>query len=444
MSVAASSLSYIDGAMLNVALPAIQQGTGATAAQMQWTVNAYALPVAALTLVGGALGDRQGRRRWLIIGCLLFGLASLLCAIAPSIDMLLAGRALQGLGAALLLPNSLALLHRAYEGHGQGRAVGIWASAGAIASAAAPLLAGWLIQANGWHSIFWVYVPLVAVAIIIAATRVDECTAESRDGLDHWGALFATASLGLIAYGLTVWSSIGSLAPPSMIALVAGAGLLVAFLVVEKKQGDEAMIPLAMFRDRAFSALNLMTFLLYGSFGAAMLLIPYILINVGGYSPVAAGMALLPLSMLMAGLSPLMGKLAGRIGPHWPLTIGPILVGVGLWLEARMVEGQDYWVYAFPGIAFLSVGMAAAAAPLTNAVLSSVDNRHTGTASGFNSAMSRTGSLIAVAALGAVLAQQGEAILAPFAVAMKIFAVMCFLAGIASYVGLKARKGGES
>lgn len=439
MSVAASSLSFIDGSILNVALPAIREGTGASAAEVQWTVNAYVLPLAALTLVGGALGDRQGRRRWLVIGTALFGAASVLCALSRSIEPLLIGRVLQGLGAALLLPNSLALLHDAYEGEEQGRAVGIWAAAGAIAAAIAPLIGGWLVDNAGWPSIFWINIPLVAAAILIATTRVSECTASSGGRLDRWGALFATASLALLAYGLTRWSSAGQMDATSTATLVGGISLLVAFLIAEQRQGDNAMIPLTMFRDRTFSALNLMTFLLYGAFTAAMLLIPYILINVGGYSPVAAGMALLPLSILLGTTSPMMGKLAGRIGPLWLLTIGPMLVGAGLWLETRLVDGQGYWLHAFPGIALLSVGMAMAVAPLTSAVLSSVDDRHTGMASGFNSAMSRTGSLFAVAAIGPVLVQEGPALLPPFADAMRIFAGICVLAGLAAYFGLRSK-----
>nr|WP_294849254.1 MFS transporter [uncultured Sphingomonas sp.] len=437
MSVAASSLSFIDGSILNVALPTIRDGTGANAAEVQWVINAYTLPLAALILLGGALGDRQGRRRWLVIGTVLFGVASILCALSRTIEPLLIGRVLQGLGAALLLPNSLALLHDAYEGEARGSAVGIWAAAGAIAAAIAPLLGGWLVDHAGWPSIFWVNVPLVIVAIAIAVTKVPESTIRTSGKLDHWGALLATACLAALSYGLTRWSSAGHADGISIITVLAGAALLVAFILAERRLGDGAMIPLTMFSNRCFSALNLMTFLLYGAFGAATMLIPYILINVGGYSPVAAGMSLLPLSILLGVASPMMGKIAERTGPLWPLTIGPMLVAVGIWLETRLSQGQNYWTDAFPGILVLSIGMAAAVAPLTNAVLSSVDDRHTGMASGFNSAMSRTGSLIAVAALGPVFAQQGAALLPPFTVAMQIFAAVCVAAGLSSYFGLR-------
>lgn len=440
MSVSASSLSFIDGSILNVALPAIRDGTGASAAELQWVINAYTLPLAALILLGGALGDRQGRRKWLVIGTALFGVASVLCALSNSIEPLLIGRALQGLGAALLLPNSLALLHDAYSGEARGRAVGIWAAAGAIAAAIAPLLGGWLVDHAGWPSIFWVNVPLVVAAIAIALTRVEESKVESVGRLDVSGALLASGALAALSYGLTRWSSAGHADPASLWSVSIGTALLLAFVLAERRLGDRAMIPLAMFSNRCFSALNLMTFLLYGAFSAATMLIPYILINVGGYSPVAAGMSLLPLSILLGVASPAMGKLAERTGPLWPLTIGPLLVAVGVWMETRLAHGQNYWTDAFPGVLVLSIGMAAAVAPLTNAVLSSVEDRHTGMASGFNSAMSRTGSLIAIAALGPVFAQTGTALLPPFTVAMQMFAIVCLLAGVAAFVGLRRHR----
>src|SRR5215213_8044843 len=437
MSVAASSLSFIDGSILNVALPAIRDGTGAGAAEVQWVVNIYTLPLAALILLGGALGDHQGRRRWLVIGTALFGVGSLVCALSGSLELLLAGRALQGIGAALLLPNSLALLNGVYEGEARGRAIGIWAAAGAIAAAIAPLLGGWLVDNVGWQSIFYINLPFVAAAILIALTRVGEVSEPEKARLDLGGAVLATLGLGAATYALTLWSQKFVMTPMAAIALAIGAALLVGFVMVERHLGAKAMVPLALFADNlCFSALNLMTFLLYGAFGGAMLLIPYVLIEAGGYSPIQAGLSLLPLSILLGLASPLMGKLAVRLGPRVPLTIGPLVVGAGLLLATRIASDQGYWTHVFPGILVMSVGMTLAVAPLTSTVLAAVEKHQTGLASGFNSAVARLGGMIAVALLGAVLAGSGKTMLKPFAAALVIMGLVAALGGAASYFGL--------
>jgi len=437
MSVAASSLSFIDGSILNVALPAIREGTGANAAEVQWVVNGYTLPLAALILLGGALGDHHGRRLWLVIGTALFGLASLLCAISGSLEPLLAGRALQGIGAAMLLPNSLALLNGAYEGEARGRAIGVWAAAGAISAAIAPLLGGWLVEHFGWESIFYINIPFAAVAIFVALTRVAEVSDPGKARLDIGGAVLATLGLGAATYGLTLWSEKFTLTTTAAIALAIGAVLLVVFVLYERRLGDKAMVPLALFGNRRFTSLNLMTFLLYGAFGGAMLLIPFTLIEAGGYSPIEAGMSLLPLSILLGAGSPMMGKLAERIGPHWPLTIGPAIVGAGLFLATRIAGNQAYWTHAFPAILVMSIGMTLAVAPLTSTVLASVDRHQTGMASGLNSALSRLGGLIVVALLGAVMAAKGDALLRPFSHALVLMAIVAALGGVAAFFGLQ-------
>jgi len=437
MSVAASSLSFIDGSILNVALPAIREGTGANAAEVQWVVNGYTLPLAALILLGGALGDHHGRRLWLVIGTALFGLASLLCAISGSLEPLLAGRALQGIGAAMLLPNSLALLNGAYEGEARGRAIGVWAAAGAISAAIAPLLGGWLVEHFGWESIFYINIPFAAVAIFVALTRVAEVSDPGKARLDIGGAVLATLGLGAATYGLTLWSEKFTLTTTAGIALAIGAVLLVVFVLYERRLGDKAMVPLALFGNRRFTSLNLMTFLLYGAFGGAMLLIPFTLIEAGGYSPIEAGMSLLPLSILLGAGSPMMGKLAERIGPHWPLTIGPAIVGAGLFLATRIAGNQAYWTHAFPAILVMSIGMTLAVAPLTSTVLASVDRHQTGMASGLNSALSRLGGLIVVALLGAVMAAKGDALLRPFSHALVLMAIVAALGGVAAFFGLQ-------
>jgi EmrB/QacA subfamily drug resistance transporter len=437
MSVAASSLSFIDGSILNVALPAIRAGTGAGAAEVQWVVNVYTLPLAALILLGGALGDHHGRRRWLVIGTSLFGVGSLLCALSGAIEPLLAGRALQGVGAGLLLPNSLALLNGAYEGEARGRAIGIWAAAGAIAAAIAPLLGGWLVDHVGWESIFYINLPFVAATILVALTRVAEVREPEKARLDAAGAALATLGLGAATYGLTLWSQKFVLTTMAGMALAIGALLLAGFLFYERRLGPRAMIPLSLFADnRCFSALNGMTFLLYGSFGGSLLLIPYVLIEAGGYSPIEAGLSLLPLSIMLGLGSPLMGQIAVRMGPRIPLTVGPIVVGLGLFVATRIASDQSYWTHVFPGIVVMSIGMTLAVAPLTSTVLAAVGKHQTGLASGFNSAVARLGGLIAVALLGAVLQGHGKQMLAPFASALMIMGVIAALAGAASWFGL--------
>jgi EmrB/QacA subfamily drug resistance transporter len=438
MSVCASSLSFIDGSVLNVALPAMRESLDASAAEIQWVVNGFTLPLAALILLGGALGDHQGRLRWLLIGTTLFGLASLLCALSRSLELLLIGRALQGLGAALLLPNSLALLYGAYEGgEARGRAVGIWAAAGAISAAIAPLIGGWLVDHVGWPSIYYINIPFAAAAVAVALIKVPESRNSQETPIDIVGAALATLGLGGLAYGLTLWSSHRSLSLVAGLSIAAGVALLAVFLLAERRAGKKAMIPLRYFGERCFSSLNLTTFLLYGTFGSCLLLLPYVLIAAGGYSPVAAGMSLLPLSILMGIGSPLMGKLATRIGPRIPLTVGPLVVAAGFLLATRVASDQGYWTNVLPAVTLIAIGMSILVAPLTSTVLISVDQEHTGMVSGFNSALSRAGGLFGVSLLGAVLSQKGDALLGPFAVAMIMGAVVAALSALVSFVGLR-------
>ncbi len=438
MSVCASSLSFIDGSVLNVALPAMRQSLHASAAEIQWVVNGFTLPLAALILLGGALGDHQGRRRWLVIGTILFGLASLLCALSRSLELLLVGRALQGLGAALLLPNSLALLNSAYKGEARGRAVGIWAAAGAISAAIAPLIGGWLVGHAGWPSIFYINLPFAAAAVAVALAKVPEARDKQKSALDVRGAILATLGLGALTYGLTLWSSHRSFSLPAGAGIAAGILLLGAFIAAELRAKGKAMIPLRYFGDWCFSSLNLTTFLLYGTFGSSLLLLPYVLISAGSYSPVQAGMAMIPLSILIGAGSPMMGKLASRIGPRIPLTAGPLIVAAGFLLATRVASDQAYWTHVFPAVTLIALGMAILVAPLTSTVLISVDPEHTGMVSGFNSALSRAGGLLGVSLLGAVLAEEGQSLLAPYAIAMVVAAAIAALSGVVSFVGLRS------
>ena len=426
----ASSLSFVDGSVLSVALPAIKASYGARAEQVQWVVNAYLLPLSALLLLGGALGDHFGRRRLLVIGTSIFALASLVCALAPSLPILLAARAAQGIGAALLLPNSLALLNAAFSGENRGRAIGIWAAAGAAAAAIAPLIGGWLVDSVGWPAIFYINLPLALGAIGLAWKFVAESGDPGAGRTDYPGALLATGGLGGVTYGLTLWSASGRWLAAAIAATAVGSVLLAGFLFAEHRRGNRAMMPLALFAGRCFSGLNLLTFLLYGAFAAAMLLIPYVLITSGGYSPVEAGLALLPLPILMTAASPKMGSLASRIGPRIPLTIGPLVVGAGMLLAWLMQPGSSYWAGVFPTILVMALGMTIAVAPLTSSVLGSVEEQHVAMASGFNSAVARTGGLIATALLGSVLGRTGVQLFAGFHAAMVVSAIVAAAAGL--------------
>ena len=439
----ASSLSFVDGSVLSVALPAIKSSYGAGAEEVQWVVNAYLLPLSALLLLGGALGDHFGRRRLLVIGTSVFGITSLVCALAPSLPILLGARAAQGIGAALLLPNSLALLNAAYQGEKRGRAVGIWAAAGAASAAIAPLIGGWLVGNVGWPSIFYINLPLAFGAILLALRFVAESKEPGGGRTDYAGALLATGGLGGLTYALTLWSASRRFGGEAQVSLTVGLVMMAAFLFAEYRRGSRAMMPLALFERLCFAGLNLLTFLLYGAFSAAMLLIPYVLITSGGYSPVQAGLAMLPLPVLMTSLSPLMGSLAARIGPRIPLTTGPLVVAGGMALALLVTGESTYWTGPFLMILVMAAGMTIAVAPLTSSVLGSVEEQHVALASGLNSAVARTGGLIAIALLGSVIASRGQQLFEGFHSAMLVSAAVAALAsavGLTMLPGVKMRK----
>ena len=433
----ASSLAFIDGSVVNVALPAIGHSLGGGAADLQWTMNAYTLPLSALLLMGGAAGDHYGRRRFLLIGIGLFLIASIGCALAPGTGALLAARALQGLGAAVLLPNSLAILSHTFTGPAKGRAVGTWASVSAISAAIGPPLGGWLINNVGWRAIFYINLPFGLVAIGIALWAVRE-SGEGQRALDWRGALLATLALFGLTWALTLWSGTHRMSGSSWIALAGGIAALGLFVWAEHKEGDKAMMPLGLFASRAFGGLTVVTFLLYAAMGGLILLLPYMLIVGGGYSPLTAGAALLPFSILIGGGSRLMGRVAETIGPRWPLTIGPIICGLGFVLLTRADPHASFWTSILPGMSVLALGMAGAVAPLTTAVLSSVDDAYAGTASGFNSAIARTGGLIATALAGGVMARSGPGLVAAFHIASLVGAALAVASGMTAFLTLRA------
>jgi len=305
------------------------------------------------------------------------------------------------------------------------------------------LLGGWLVTNVGWPAIFYINLPLALGAILLALRFVAESKEPGGGRTDYAGALLATAGLGGLTYALTLWSATRHFTNEALLTLAGGVIMLAAFLWVEWRRGNKAMMPLALFEGRCFSGLNLLTFLLYGAFGAAMLLIPYVLITSGGYSPVQAGLAMLPLPILMTAISPTMGGLAARIGPRIPLTIGPLIVAGGMVLARLMTPDASYWTGAFPTILVMALGMTIAVAPLTSSVLGSVEEQHVAMASGFNSAVARTGGLIATALLGAVLATQGEQLFAGFHVAMFISGAAAALASLVALTmlgGVKMRQ----
>jgi len=439
----ASSLAFVDGSVTNVALPALGKALGGGAADLQWVINAYLLPLSALLLLGGAAGDRYGRVKLLVGGTVLFAAASAACALAPDLRLLLAGRTVQGIGAAILMPNSLAILGASFKGEARGRAIGIWASVGAIMAAIGPVLGGWLIDVVGWRAIFLINLPLAAGAVTLALAFVHDSRDRDRPALDIPGAVLATIALGALTWGLTAGSGKGGWTVLAIAGVVLGAGLMLAFVGVEKARGDRAMMPLAMFGSASFIGLSLLTLLLYGALGALIVLLPYVLIQVSGYTATQAGSALVPWALVLALASPMMGRIAGRIGARLPLTIGPLVVAAGFLLALRFGKDASYWTDVLPAILVLSLGMAGAVAPLTNAVLGAVDARHTGSASGFNSAIARAGGLIGTALLGGVLGARGATLVTGFHVAMLACAVACLAASAAAFFLIPGKRAGR-
>lgn len=408
-TVLGSGMAFIDGSVVNVALPTIQRGLFAPDSMLPWIINVYLLPLGALILLGGAAGDRYGRRRLFLAGLALFTAATIVCAAAPALSVLLVGRALQGVGAALLLPNSLAILGAAFEGEARGQAIGTWAAAGAMAGALGPLVGGWLIDGVGWRAIFLINLPIAGVAGYLAVVYLEDSTDSNRVALDWLGAVTVTTALVAITWALTAAGDNQPHAWGTWMLGIGGFALLLLFVAVEATRGDRALMPLALFANRTFSGLTLLTFFLYASLGGLMVLLPFFMIRVGGYSAIQAGAALLPLPVVIGLGSRFMGRFAGRRGGRWPLTLGSVIVSLGFLLYLRVGAPMSYWLHILPPTLVIAVGMGICVAPLTTAVMSSVDIRHAGAASGFNSAVARVAGLIATALLGSVFVLQGSA-----------------------------------
>ncbi|GHF44666.1 MFS transporter [Streptomyces mashuensis] len=397
-AVLGSGMALLDSTVVTVALPHIGRDFGVGLAALQWTVNAYMLTLAGLILLGGSLGDRYGRRRIFLLGVIWFALASLACGLAPGAGVLIAARALQGVGGALLTPGSLALLQSVFRAEDRAPAVGAWSGLGGVAAAVGPFVGGWLVDGPGWRWVFLINLPVAAVCVLVARRCVPETRDPAAGGrFDVLGAALGALALGAVTYALIAAPGRGA-SPAVLGPAVAGVLLGVAFVVVERRRPNP-MLPLEIFRARTFTAVNVVTLFVYAAFSGFFFLAVLQLQIVAGWSALAAGTALLPTTVLMLLLSARSGRVAERIGARLPLTVGPLLCAGGLLLMTRAGSGAVYWRDVLPALVVLGLGMAVLVAPLTATVLASVDVSRAGLASGINNAAARAAGLVAVAAL---------------------------------------------
>lgn len=440
-TVLGSSLAFIDGSAVNLTLPVIQRQLGGDAAAAQWIMNAYMLMLGALVLAGGAAADRYGRRAVFIAGVVVFSLASALCGLSPNLPLLIAARAVQGLGAALLVPASLAILGAAFDKAARGRAVGIWAGAGGLMSAIGPVLGGWLTDAVSWRAVFLINLPLAALAVGFILAGAKESRAPQAGPVDWAGAAAAILGLGALTWALTDAPARGWTSPLVLVGLVVGVACMAGFLAIERR-AKSPMVPLGLFGSATFSGANGLTFLLYAAFSGALFLLPFQLIQVHHYPTAAAGAALLPLSVGLAVLSPLAGAISAKVGVRAMLTAGPLVVAAGFGLLAFSAHQPGYWTGVFPGLTLLAIGMGIAVAPLTDAILASVPDAYEGAASGINNAVARVGGLLAVALAGFVMAAgageaQASAIAQGYRIAMIAAALGAAAAGLIGLVTIR-------
>src|SRR5438477_11461490 len=401
-TVLASSMAFIDSTVVNVALPALQANLNATIVDVQWVIEAYSLLLAALLLVGGSLGDHCGRRRIFLLGVAVFALASAWCGCAFDIRQLIVGRAVQGFGAALLVPGSLAIISSSFEESERGRAIGTWSGFSAITTGIGPVFGGWLIEHVSWRAVFFINVPLALVVILISLRHVAENTDRASSRVDWFGAILAALGLGALVYGLIESAQVGFNDRSVIMSLTAGIVVLILLLFVESLL-SQPMLLLTLFRSRTFAGTNLLTFLLYAALGGTLFFLPLNLIQVQRYPPTSAGAALLPFILIMSFLSRWSGGLVSRYGPKLPLVVGPVITAVGYLFFLLPGIGGNYWTNFFPPAVVLGLGMAITVAPLTTTVMSSIGQNRAGTASGVNNAVARTASLIAIAVLGVVM-----------------------------------------
>ena len=397
-----SSIAFIDSTVINVALPAIQAVFHATVVDVQWVVESYGLFLGALILVGGSLGDLLGRRLIFVLGVVIFAVASAACGISSNIHQLIVARSIQGIGAALLVPGSLAIISVSFDEKSRGQAIGTWSGFTAITTAIGPVLGGWLVEHASWRWVFFINLPLAAAVIVVSLWRIPESRSAEAGHIDWLGAFLATVGLGGLVTGFIDSANLGWRNPLVAGSLIVGCVSLAAFLLVEATVASP-MLPLALFNSHSFSGANLLTLFLYSAIGIFFFLFPLNLIQVQGYSATGAGAAVLPLILLMFFLSRWSGGLVARFGPRGPLIIGPIIVALGFALFFAPSVGGSYWKSFFPSIVILGFGMAVTVAPLTTVVMNSVNQDRVGTASGVNNAVARVAGVLAVAVFGIVM-----------------------------------------
>jgi EmrB/QacA subfamily drug resistance transporter len=398
-----SSIAFIDGSVVNIALPAIQQALHADAASTQWIVNGYLLLLGALVLTGGSAADLYGRRRIFLLGIAIFTAASIACGLSPDIKALLISRAVQGLGAALLTPASLAMLGATFDAHERSHAIGVWAGVAALVMAAGPVLGGWLVDHVSWRAIFLLNIPLAVAAAGLAAAFASESRNPQAMPLDWKGAIAVAVGLAAIAWGLGAIPASGFQDKAVLGALGVGAASLISFVAIEARLRQRAMMPLSLYRSRNFSGTNALTLMVYFAIGGALYYLPFGLIRLGGYSATQAGAAFLPFALVMGFGASFAGAISDRFGPRPSLTAGPIIAAVGLALLAFAPLNASYWAGVFPALCVFAIGMTVTVPPLTSTVMMSVGDAHAGIASGINNAVARVAGLFGVAVLGAVL-----------------------------------------
>jgi EmrB/QacA subfamily drug resistance transporter len=407
VTVLGSSIAFLEATVVNVALPEIGRDLDADVARLQWIINGYLLTLSALILLGGSLGDRYGRRRIFNLGVIWFAGASVLCAVAPNADVLIAARVIQGIGGALLTPGSLAIIEATLHPEDRARAIGAWSALGGIAGAIGPLVGGWLIEAVSWRAIFFINIPIAAFVVWAAARHVPESRDPMLSGrLDFMGSAFASLALAGLTFTVIQAPEDGLGAPPVLGALIVGLASAVAFVWAERRS-PEPMLPLSIFDSREFTSANVVTFTVYAALGGVFFLLVVFLQVALGYTPIAAGAASLPITALMLFLSPRAGALATRIGPRLPLTLGPIGIAIGMLMMRGIDPGDSYLGSVLPPIIVFGLGLSLVVAPITATVLAAADERHAGVASGVNNAVARTAGLAAVAALPLIVGLSG-------------------------------------